>query len=196
MVTPTVRVELVVPDPNADYLTLDDPVRGELDEATYPLFDGDPTTTVDMSAYAYAYSTRRGRASELDQVSTGTLGVAFRNYTGAFVDWSFEGNVTPGRRVRLYLDEVCVFDGRVDDWELEYGIDGTAHASLTAVDALGVLAETELEEWTTTAQTADVRIVAVLDRPEVDYPATRSVGEGSNDIGADTVAAEIGRAHV
>jgi hypothetical protein len=190
VVTPTVRVELIVPDPNANYLTLDDPVRGELDEATYPLFN-DATSTVDLTAGSYAYTTRRGRSNELDDVSTGTLGVTFRNYDAAYIPASLvpaNTDIVPGKRVRLYLDDVPVFDGRIDDWELEYDYDGTATASLTAVDALGILAEAELQAWVTTAQTADVRIEAVLDRAEVQFPATRDFGLSGGTIGADTVA--------
>jgi hypothetical protein len=193
-VIPEVRVELIVPDPNAPYLTLDDPVRGELDNASYPLFDGDPSTTVDLTAESFAYSTRRGRSSELDEISTGTLAVSFRNYAGTYLPASLvpaNTDIVPGKRVRLYLDDVGVFDGRIADWELEYNYDRTATAQLVAVDALGVLAESELADWTTTAQTSDVRIEAVLDRAEVDFPANRDIATGSTggDIGADVVDA-------
>lgn len=194
MVTPTVRVELIVPDPNAPWLTLDDPVRGELDEALYPLYDGpDITTTVDLTAGSYAYAVRRGRSSELDEVSTGTLAVQFRNYDATYIPASLvpaNVDIVPGKRVRLYLDEISVFDGRVDDWDMEYDADGSASASLTAVDALGVLAEADLQAWSTTAQTADVRIEAVLDRPEVAFPSTRDIVDtgDAGDIGTDVVA--------
>jgi len=196
VVTPTVRVELYVGiDRDAPYLTLDDPVKGELDEAMYPLYDGVlPSITADLEADAYAYTVSRGRDSELDDVSTGTLAVSLRNQTGTFVPSTLVPTSSdvylPGKRVRLYLDEVCVFDGTVDDWQLLYDISGDCTADLVAYDALGTLAETALEEWTTTAQTAGERIVEVLDRPEVDFGANRGVGAEGGDIDNDTVPAE------
>ena len=191
-VVPAVRVDLYTGEVAGPYLTLDDPVKGELDEPSWPLYDGPaPELTVALEADAYAYGVRRGRSSELDDVSTGTLAVEFRNHSGAFVPtslvdagiydddgellvddegvpitdtWAIYGYniVTPGRRVRLYLDEVVVYDGRVEDWELDYDVNGDAIARLVAVDALGVLAQAELELWATTAQTAGERFVAVL----------------------------------
>jgi len=194
-VVPAVRVELYVGiDRDAPYLTLDDPVKGELDEALYPLYDGVlPSITADLEADGYAYSVRRGRSSELDDVSTGTLAVSFRNFTGTFVPSTLVPSGSdvylPGKRVRLYLDEVCVFDGTVDDWRLAYDKSGECSADLVAFDALGTLAETALDEWSTTAQTAGERLVAVLDRTEVDFPANRDMGADSGNIYADTVPA-------
>lgn len=220
MVIPAVRVELFTGEYSADFLTLDDPAKGELDEALYPLFDGsEPDASVDLVGDAYAYSTRRGRSSELDDVSVGTLAVSLRNFGGQLVpnslvssaildedgeptldedgrvitsEWADYGYdlLVPGKRIRLHLDEVVVYDGRVNDIDLEYDISGDASAQITAVDALGVLAQAELDAWSTSAQTAGERIVAVLDRPEVDFPANRSVGsDGSTEITNDTVAA-------
>jgi hypothetical protein len=93
----------------------------------------------------------------------------------------------PGKRVRLWLDEVCVFDGNIDDWQLEYDVSGDCSADLVAFDALGTLAETALQEWTTSAQTASERLVEVLDKPEVDFGATRNILGDGGDIGADVV---------
>lgn len=217
---PAVRVEIYTGEFTQPFLTLDDPVRGELDEALYPLYDGsEADATVDLAADAYAYSTRRGRPNELDEVSVGTMAVEFRNHGGQFVpnslvesglfdgsgnlltdgdgsplttDWATYGYdlVTPGKRVRLYLDEIVVFDGHVDDWELEYDVNGDASARMVAVDALGVLAQQTLDAWTTTAQTASERIEAVLDRTEIEFGANRNIGseDGSTSLQADTVA--------
>lgn len=215
---PAVRVDLYTGEVSGDYLTLDDPVRGELDEALYPLYDGAGQLTEAIEADSYAYSVRRGRSSEFDDVSVGTLAIEFRNHGGAFVpdslveaglfdedgvlltdenghplttDWATYGYniITPGKRVRLYLDEIVVFDGRVEDWELDYDVNGDALARLIAVDALGVLAQTELDAFATTSQTAGERIVAVLDRPEVDFGANRDVTTGGGTIGDDAVTA-------
>lgn len=219
--TPAVRVDLYTGEVSGDYMTLDDPVKGELDEALYPLYDGlAAELSVAIEADSYAYSVRRGRSSELDDVSVGTLAIQFRNHGGAFVpnslveagildeagdvtldedghpitaEWADYGYdlVTPGKRVRLYLDEVVVFDGRVDDWQFDYDVNGDAVAQLTAVDALGVLAQATLDAFTATSQTASERIEAVVDRPEVDFGAARSFGsnDGETVLGADPVPA-------
>lgn len=197
--TPAVRVELYTGGFIDPYLTLDDPVRGELDEAAYPLYDGsEPDATVALEAESYAYAVSRGRKNELDEMSVGTLAINFRNYSGAFVPsslipadtWSTYGDVImPGKRVRLYLDEIPVFDGRVDDWELDYDVSGEASARLVAFDPLGVLAQQTLDAFTATSQTASERIVAVLDRPEVEFSSNRDITTSSSaaDLAADSV---------
>jgi len=83
-----------------------------------------------------------------------------------------------------------VFDGRVDDWGLEYESSLNAMARLTAVDALGILAQQTLDAWTTSAQTAGSRLTAILDRPEVEFGSNRDIGasSGDNNLTADTVA--------
>ena len=44
-----------------------------------------------------------------------------------------------------------IFTGTIEDWNLDWTVNGDAVASFVAVDALGDLARKDFDEWTTTA---------------------------------------------
>lgn len=196
---PAIRLELMVGlgAVGGDYMTLDDPVKGELDEALYPLYD--PTGSLELfenvAEYGYAYSYRRGRATEFDDVTAGSLAVDFRNHTGALLPAALGGDesvfgvgaIILGRRVRLYLDHASVFDGVIEDWDYTFPIGGGASASFVALDPLGAIAQKELSAHTGTLEYPGTRIGAVLDRAEVGFPS----GQRALQVGDVTLLADI-----
>jgi hypothetical protein len=173
------------------FLTLDDPVKGELDEALYPLFDpvGLPIA-VDVSDQAFTYSVRRGRNDELDEISTGTFAAAVHNHNGVY---QFDApGFEPAKRVRLKLDDTIVYDGMIEDWEYEYHpAAGDCVSSFSAVDALGELAtKTIPDTYSPVSQTAGPRISAVMALDEVGFPSARIVVDpGTSTLQADVIEA-------
>jgi hypothetical protein len=180
-----------------DFLTLDDPVKGKLDDATYVLAG---VIAVDITAYCHDIQINRGRSRQLDEINAGVATVAIRNYSGEFTPDGFIdpdtasrlfgfGNITVGRKVEISAEGQTLFVGNIDDWNYSYSNNGTVQASFIAVDALANLAAMDFNAWTTTAgQTAGPRLAAVLDRPEVDYGSNRDLGTGISTLQADAVS--------
>jgi hypothetical protein len=56
------------------------------------------------------------------------------------------------------------------------------------VDAFGTLANQQLNAFTPSAETSGVRVSTVLDRPEINYQGSRSIGTGTSTLGAYAVS--------
>lgn len=175
------------------------------------------SVATDISSYCYRVDVNRGRSRELDEIETGSLRVGLRNYDAEFLPWVYgvsslldengqpildESGVAildeaaifsaeavgPGRRVRVSVEGVVVFDGQIEDWNFGYTADEEVDAEFVAVDALGVLARKSFLDWTTTgSQSPGVRMGAVLDRSEVGFGANRDLDDGFVSLQADSV---------
>lgn len=168
---------------------LDDPVKGLLDSATYVL-GGDLGT--DITDHAFDVHIRRGRATELDDISPGTCEIAFRNYDRDFdglnTSGPYYGYLVPGRPFTVSIYGRTIFAGDIDDWDLGYSVEREGLASAPGIDGLGLLARRDFDEWTTTPQLSGARITAILDRPEIAWPGgKRSIGTGVAALQGDNV---------
>jgi hypothetical protein len=84
---------------------------------------------------------------------------------------------------------VALFYGLIDDWNLEYQPSGDNRAIAVASDGFSLLATQNLSAHTATSEKSGTRIGAVLDRPEVGWPATtRTIDIGQANLQADAVA--------
>lgn len=173
--------------------TLDDTVKGELDNTTY-LLAGDTATDVTSKATG-SINIRRGRQSQLfTDMPAGTFTVQFRNedrtFDPLYASSPYVGNIVPGKRVRVSAAGVPLVDGNIEDWNLDYELSGRSVATIECADGLAQLAAAELSAFTATAsQTAGTRIAAVLNRNEVAWPANRNLDTGVSVLQGDTVAA-------
>lgn len=216
-VTEKVEIYFDLTATGGDFFTLDDPVKGKLDDATYVL-GGD--VAVDITPYVASYSIDRGRSRELDEIYAGSCVVTLHNYDSRFLPDQFldieplldedgnplldengealydesyvlpygVGNVTPGKRITVTTAGIVIFDGLVSSWRTEYDSSLRAAATIIAEDALAALGRRRFNEWTTTAgQSPGARLTAVLDRPEVDWGVNRSIDEGVSTLQADLV---------
>jgi hypothetical protein len=108
----------------------------------------------DESAYVVNFSTKRGKATELDQFQAGTLTVQLQNQSRRFdPDYSagaLFGNLLPGRPCRLrYTRSATTYDvfyGFIESLPQEWDAPNNATATVVAVDALSILARTALPE--------------------------------------------------
>ena len=197
LVRPKIEVWFDVDVSGGDFFTLDDPVRGVLD-GSYLL--GDPSAdqlATDITADAWAFTTNRGRDAELAEIATGTAQVSVSNYDGDFLPADLSAgsaygaaNVVPGRRARISVESVVLFDGRIDDWRFAYAPSGEVSASFAMVDAMGTLARQRFAEWTSTAgQTPGERLNDALDRSEVAWPAgQRLIDSGSSSLQSEVIS--------
>lgn len=207
---PTVIAYFDLTPTGGDFFTLDDSVKGQLDNVTYLL--GGPVGT-DISPYVLGVSSTRGRDRQLDEFNAGVATVQVLNtnrifdpdYTGTadalttdtgdpllteggdplvLADAGvapFFGDLLPGRRVTIAQNTETVFDGNIDDWDFSYDVNGMSTVTFDVVDALATLATKEFNDWTTIAgQTPGQRIDDILDRPEVGFPT------GQRNIDAGT----------
>jgi hypothetical protein len=193
LVRPRVEVFFDLSTVGGDFFTLDDPVKGKLDDTTF-LLAGD--LAVDITGDVVSLAIRRGRSEELDQISAGTLQVQIDNQDGVF--WPSPlgdesrfgvGNIVPGKRVRVSVGPTPVFDGFIEDWDFEYTSDGVVSASFTGSDAFARLAKRQFVQFTGTGgQKTGERIDEVLSRSEVRFPFNRSIDEGRAPLQADVVS--------
>jgi hypothetical protein len=103
---------------------------------------------------------------------------------------AFASGILPGKRVVVSVEGVSIFDGFIDDWNYNYTSNREADASISAVDALSILAGARLSEWPTAeGEQAGYRIVATLNHPDVAYDGSVVIDTGLARLQGDTVAA-------
>lgn len=176
---------------NGQFFTLDDPVKGEIDNGTY-LIAGDDGDGVEIATDGFQVSITRGRSRELDEFSVGTASVSLYNFTRAYDALNtagiYYGDLVPGKRVVIKVWNQVVFTGTIEDWNLNWDVGGGDTATFQAEDCLGALGRAEFDAWTTVAgEDAGARITAILDRPEIGFGANRDIGVGTSTLQADSV---------
>jgi hypothetical protein len=83
-----------------------------------------------------------------------------------------------------------VFYGYVDDWNLSYSTDGLSTCRLDGSDAFTILSQQVLTGGTATSQLTGARFNAILDRPEIEWPASaRTIEAGQQTLQADVIEA-------
>ena len=167
---------------NSLVFTLDDPVKGLLDSATYVL-GGNVAT--DVSSGVRSVRIDRGRDRFLDEMMVGVAQVSANNYTRVwdptYSAGPYFGNIRPGKRVTFATNGVTIFDGLIDDLNYQYPIDGDSTVEFDVADALASLGSAEFDEWVTTPGDSPAeRLTAICDRSEVNFPATRNFDDGGS----------------
>lgn len=197
MAVPTLKVEIgfdLTDNPVAPFFRLDDPVQGVLDNEVYRLAG---TLFYDVTDQVISVDVQRGKSAILSEFPPGECSVTFTNHN-RFFDPLFEASpyypeIVPRREMRVTSGGELVFSGWVEDWDLDYQPNGDSVAVAKAVDALSIMANQTLDAFTPSLEKAKERIDAVLDRPEVSWPATlRDLDPGTVDLAANPVPEETG----
>jgi hypothetical protein len=174
-----------------NFFTLDDPVKGELDDAPFGLA-GD--ILEDVTADLKGLSIRRGRSRELERFQAGAATVDLDN-SGRKYDPAagtaitpYGASMRPRKAITVTSAGYPVFGGVVEDWDLAYRLEGDHIASVKSTDGFVFLANQEIEPHTATAQATGARIEAILDRSEIDWPAAkRNIDTGIATLQADAI---------
>lgn len=190
MATQKVQIGFDVAVTGGDFLTLDDPVKGKLDDATYPLGG---IILVDVTPRVREFTISRGKTRELDRYDAGEAVIEFNNLDRAFdptyEDSPYAGQILPKREVQISSGDIVQFRGFIDDWNLEYTTDGQAISIAVASDDFTALNNRTLSAQTATPQTSGERVNAILSDPDVNFPLTaRQVDTGYAQLGADEIA--------
>jgi hypothetical protein len=174
-----------------DFFTLDDPVKGELDDAPFGLA-GD--ILEDVTDDVRSITVRRGRSRELERYQAGAATVSLDNKDRKYDPAAgtavtpFGASMRPRKGVQITTAGQPLFNGVVDDWDLDYSLQGDHIASVKVTDGFVFLAGQEIEPHTATAQATGARINAILDRAEIAWPpGKRAIDTGSSTLQADAI---------
>ena len=176
---------------SGDFFTLDDPIKGELDDAPFGLA-GD--ILQDVTADVRSIVVRRGRSRELEKYQAGALTVDLNNDQRKYDPAAgtaitpYGASMRPRKALSVSTAGVPIFSGVVDDWDLQYSLNSDHVASVKGTDGFVFLASQEIEPHTATAQATGARVAAILDRSEIAWPAGKwDIDSGISTLQADAV---------
>ena len=181
-----------------DAFVLDDATKGVLNNTTYVL-DG-TTEFAPMLEYSTNVNIKRGRRDVGDQFSAGTMSFNLNDdlaggtlnplYSSSpYVDPAGQFTLAPLRRVSFGRYNsvgtfVALFVGQIVSYDYNYELGGTNTVSVYCADDFYLLAQTALAEFNVSEQLSSARLAAVLDKPEVAYPAlSRDIETGTQTLG-------------
>jgi hypothetical protein len=186
MAAPVVKVELGLNlgtrDPNA--FILDNDPRGKLDSTEFTL-SGD--RFFDITDRLLGASVSRGKNQSLDRIDAGlssiTVDNSDRTFDPLFPDGPYFTQLIPRRVVKVTCNDKPVFVGSIDDFDIAYAPGNRSQVRIDVSDAFSVLTNSGLDEFTPSQQLSGARVEAVLDRPEVDWPADeRDIDPGNSTM--------------
>jgi len=181
-----------------DAFTLDDDLKGELNNTEYVL-DG-------VSQYAsvmdgtIGLTAKRGRQNTGDQFAYGTMSFTLNDTYADGVFNPFDttspyydpANDQPGlaplRQVRFSrYDSLNVkkylWVGYIVNYDYTFTLGGLDTVTVNCADFSYQLGQTFLAEWNVTEELSSTRFGNLLDRPEVSYSGTRSIETGVATLG-------------
>ena len=181
-----------------DAFVLDDAVKGVLNNTTYVL--NGTTEFAPMLQYSTNVNIKRGRRDIGDQFSAGTMsfnlndtlagGILNPLYSSSpYVDPAGQFTLAPLRRVSFGRYNsvgtfVALFVGQIVNYDYSYELGGENMISVYCADDFYLLAQTALNEYNVSEQLSSARLAAVLDLPEVAYPAlSRDIETGTQTLG-------------
>jgi len=181
-----------------DAFTLDDATRGVLNGTQYVL-DG-ITEFAPMLEYSTNVNVKRGRRDVGDQFSAGTMSFNLNDslaggtlnplYSSSpYVDPQGAFTLAPLRRVSFGRYNslntfITLFVGQIVSYDYNYELGGQNTVTVYCADDFYLLAQTALAEYNVAEELSSARLTAVLDLPEVAYPAlTRNISTGTQTLG-------------
>jgi hypothetical protein len=181
-----------------DAFTLDNATRAVLNNTTYVL-DG-VSEFASMLEYSTNVNIKRGRRDVGDQFSAGTMSFNLNDtlaggtlnplYSSSpYVDPDGQFTLAPLRRVSFGRYNsvgtfIALFVGQIVSYDYNYELGGQNTVSVYCADDFYLLAQTALAEFNVSEQLSSARLAAVLDLPEVAYPAlSRDIETGTQTLG-------------
>jgi hypothetical protein len=192
MATPLPKVEIgfdITGDPNAPFITLNDPVKGLLGSTEYVLGG---TLYYDVTEKMIEISVTRGKNRQLDLYDVGLTTVVLQNndrtFDPTFANSPYAGQIIPKRPIRITSAGYPVFIGVADDWNLSYEPNGNSIAALTAADAFAYFFEQILPTDSRPEEKTGERLNALLSADSVRWPNdARQIDTGAQDIIAGAI---------
>jgi hypothetical protein len=193
MPAPVVKIELGADlgTRDADTFTLDDPVKGLLDNTLYTLGG---TRFFDITDRLVSATTQRGKSVALDRIDAGNSNIVLDNadrlFDPLFESGFYFGNLVPGREVKISCNGFDVIHTFIDDIDIAYEPGSRSVVSIQGVDGLSDLTINNLPEVSPDLELSSARVTRILDLPEVAWPIDdRIIAEGSSLL-SDTEISE------
>jgi hypothetical protein len=188
---PTVRIAFDLSLAGAgNFFTLDDTTKGELDNATF-LLAGE--VFEDVSDDVRSVSVRRGRSRELTAFTAGQASVVLDNRarlydpTAGTAVSPYAPSILPRKALSIEVGGQALFTGIVEDWDLQFSLDGDATTTAKGTDGFTLLAGETITAGTATPQASGARVSAIL--TDVSWPiGKRRIDTGVASLGADVIA--------
>jgi hypothetical protein len=126
-----------------DFFTLDDPVKGQLDNSPFGLAE----EISDVSDDVRSVSFRRGRSSETQNIDAAGATIVLDNRQRKYDPLAgpavspFAPSVLPRRALFVELLGQRVFTGQIEDWDLLYSTDGDSVSVAKTADAFALLTQ-------------------------------------------------------
>lgn len=172
-----------------NFFTLDDSVKGVLDNTTYTL--GGAFSLVDVTDYVRSVSISRGRSRLLDRVQSGSASIVLDNRARLFDPTAgtavspYADSIVPRKNVQVTVNDEPVFSGLVDDWNLDFDVSGDATTEAVAADGFITLGQVTVGTATRSAESSGTRVGQIL--TEAGWPtAKRDIATGEVTLQADT----------
>jgi hypothetical protein len=180
-----------------DAFTLDSATAGLLNGTTYVL-DG-TTQYASVTDGVNQINVRRGRRDQGDQFGAGTMTFTMLDTDGIFMPFDESSpyydtaeakpGLAPMRNVRLSRYDATntkeyLFIGKIVNYDYNFALGGLDTVTVYCADDFYLLAQTYLDEYNPTEQLSSARLSAILDLPEVDFPAgSRNISTGTQTLG-------------
>ncbi len=153
---------------------------------------------VDITTRCISMSVRRGRDDYTQPFRAGTATIVARNLDGQLdpdnTTGTYYGEILTGRRIRItsnknnLLYERVIYVGFITDLALSYDLSGQASATISCIDGLGELAQTQIPNTAVSAETTGSRVGTILALPEVDYQYATDLDTGYSSCAAGTAS--------
>jgi hypothetical protein len=180
-----------------DAFILDDAIAGVLNNTTYVL--NGTTNFADVTDGINSIMVKRGRRDQGDQFSAGTMSFNMLDTTGIFNPFdtlspyydptTAQSGLAPMRKVQLarYNNinvKEYLFKGYIVNFDYNFALGGLDTVTVYCADDFYLLAQTYLAEFNVSEELSSTRLTAILDRPEVAFPAgQRNISTGTQTLG-------------
>ena len=191
MALPTQKVELGFDlsfSGSANLFTLNDATKGQLDGQ----FGLGGLQFIDVTSRVKTYSINRGRRSDFAAYPAGQAVVELNNHDRAFdplyAESPYAGNIIPRRQIRISSGDIVQFVGWINDWNLDYLVNGDSVVTAVAIDATSIFAKQTITGFTPDSELTGARINRILDLADVDWSAEfRDIDAGQQLLGNQAI---------
>jgi len=160
---------------------------------------GGKDSFVDITDRCISMTVRRGRNDYTQPYRAGTATIVARNLDGELdpdnAAGTYYGELLTGRRIRIIsnksnlLYERTIYVGFITDLALSYNLSGQTSATISCLDGLGELAQTQIVSGTAVPQeTTGARVATILGLPEIDYQYASDLDVGYSTCAAGTAS--------